>query len=56
MADDTEEEERQKTLKGLLDTFEKTSVQILDVGFTYLQTLEGLTDQIYDKALIEPHL
>ncbi len=53
-----EEEKKQRSFKGILnkltiDNFEKLSSQILDVGIVDRRTLEGLIDQIFDKALIE---
>eukprot|EP00798_Chlamydomonas_sp_ICE-L_P001220 gene1220-32561_t len=58
--DDPEEEKRQKALKGLLnkltlDTFDKLTKLLLEVDYTHSKTLEGLIDQIFDKALVEGH-
>ncbi|GAX79395.1 hypothetical protein CEUSTIGMA_g6836.t1 [Chlamydomonas eustigma] len=55
---DPDEEKKQRSFKGILnkltiDNFEKLSGQILEVGIVQQKTLEGLIDQIFDKALTE---
>lgn len=54
----SEEEKKQKTIKGILnkltpDNFGKLVDQIKAIDITEHITLEGLIDQIFDKALNE---
>jgi hypothetical protein len=58
--DNPEEERRQRAFKGVLnkltpDNFDRLAGSIIDVGITSAATLTGLMDQVFDKALMEPH-
>ncbi|CAD7702866.1 unnamed protein product, partial [Ostreobium quekettii] len=57
-SEDPEEEKRQKSFKSILnkltpDNFQKMFNKMKDVEIGSAQTLTGLIDQIFDKALIE---
>lgn len=57
--DDPEEEKRQKQVKSILnkltpDNFSKLLGQILGIEFPNQESLYGLVNQIFDKALSEP--
>lgn len=57
--DDPEEEARQKQFKSILnkltpENFDKLLPKLLAVEIPRLLTLQGLVDQIFDKALLEP--
>ncbi|GMH44131.1 hypothetical protein BSKO_12065 [Bryopsis sp. KO-2023] len=57
-SDDPEEEKRQKKYKAVLnkltpENFDRMFEQIIDVKVEEHKTLEGLIDQIFDKALTE---
>ena len=57
--DDPEEEARQKAFKSVLnkltpENFERLTFKLLETPIPRKLTLEGLVDQIFDKALLEP--